>query len=120
MAGESVAQLVDARLASSDLAKGAQRLVLAALAGEASLQDALASSDDPIAATYADESIVPRNVWLRSITVQGFRGIGQASRLEVEPGPGLTLVVGRNGSGKSSFAEGIEVALTGHSDRIET
>ena len=37
---------------------------------------------------------------------------------EVEPGPGLTLVVGRNGSGKSSFAEGIEVALTGHNERL--
>ena len=119
MAGESVAQLVDARLAASDLAKGAQRLVLAALAGKASPQDALASSDDPVAATSADESTVLRNVWLLSITVQGFRGIGRAARLEVEPGPGLTLVVGRNGSGKSSFAEGIEVALTGHCERIE-
>ena len=119
MAGESVARLVDARLAASDLAKGAQRLVLAAVAGEASLTDALASSYDPIATTSADESTVLRNVWLSSITVQGFRGIGRASRLEVEPGPGLTLVVGRNGSGKSSFAEGIEVALTGRNERLE-
>ena len=29
------------------------------------------------------------------------------------PSPGLTLVVGRNGSGKSSFAEALEVLLTG-------
>jgi hypothetical protein len=118
MAGESVAQLIDARLAASDLAKSAQRLVLAAVAGEASLKDALASPDAPVATASADESAVPRNVWLSSITVQGFRGIGQASRLEVEPGPGLTLVVGRNGSGKSSFAEGIEVALTGRNERL--
>jgi DNA repair exonuclease SbcCD ATPase subunit len=33
--------------------------------------------------------------------------------MEVSPGPGLTLVVGRNGSGKSSFAEALEVLLTG-------
>ena len=118
MGGESVAQLVDTRLAASDLAKGAQRLVLAAMAGETSLKDALASPDGPVATTSADESAVLRNVWLSSITVQGFRGIGQASRLEVEPGPGLTLVVGRNGSGKSSFAEGIEVALTGRNERL--
>src|SRR5689334_14211178 len=118
MAGESVAQLIDARLAASDLAEGAQRLVLAAMAGKASLDDALASPDNPVATTSAAESTVLRNVWLSSITVQGFRGIGQASRLEVEPGPGLTLVVGRNGSGKSSFAEGIEVALTGSNERL--
>jgi DNA repair exonuclease SbcCD ATPase subunit len=50
---------------------------------------------------------------LRSITVSGLRGIGAAATLELEPGPGLTLVVGRNGSGKSSFAEALEVLLTG-------
>ena len=51
--------------------------------------------------------------YLRSISVSGFRGIGGTARLELEPGPGLTVIVGRNGSGKSSFAEGIEVLLTG-------
>ncbi|MGB3440560.1 MAG: AAA family ATPase [Actinophytocola sp.] len=33
--------------------------------------------------------------------------------LPLHPGPGLTIVTGRNGSGKSSFAEGLELALTG-------
>ena len=37
--------------------------------------------------------------------------------LKLEPKPGLTLVVGRNGSGKSSFAEAIELSLTGDSIR---
>ena len=40
-----------------------------------------------------------------------------AQTLELRPGPGLTLVVGRNGSGKSSFAEALEVLLTGDSLR---
>ena len=31
--------------------------------------------------------------------------------------PGLTLVVGRNGTGKSSFAEGLEFTLTGQNSR---
>ena len=44
--------------------------------------------------------------------------MGPASTLAVEPGPGLTLVLGRNGSGKSSFAEGIETALTGRNERL--
>ena len=35
------------------------------------------------------------------------------------PRPGLTLVVGRNGSGKSSFAEALEVLLTGNLRRWE-
>jgi recombinational DNA repair ATPase RecF len=33
------------------------------------------------------------------------------------PGPGLTIVTGRNGSGKSSFAEAAELALTGDNRR---
>src|SRR5580692_1004552 len=39
--------------------------------------------------------------------------------LMVKTGPGLTLVVGRNGSGKSSFAEGLEVLLTGELMRLK-
>ena len=54
-----------------------------------------------------------QSVTLVSITVEGFRGIGPRKTLELKPGPGLTLVVGRNGSGKSSFAEGLEILLTG-------
>ena len=119
MSGESVTQLVRTRLAASDLTEGAQRLVLAAVTGEPALKQALTSPGEPVTTTVADKSAVLRNVWLRSITVRGFRGIGRASTLEVEPGPGLTLVVGRNGSGKSSFAEGIEVALTGHNERLQ-
>jgi recombinational DNA repair ATPase RecF len=55
--------------------------------------------------------------FIRQVVIEGFRGIGPAQTLELRPGPGLTLVVGRNGSGKSSFAEGLEVLLTGDSLR---
>src|SRR5262249_26977527 len=55
----------------------------------------------------------PASATIASITVEGFRGIGPRRTLELKPGPGLTLVVGRNGSGKSSFAEGLEILLTG-------
>src|SRR4029079_6145654 len=37
--------------------------------------------------------------------------------LELPPGPGLILVIGRNGSGKSSFAEALELLLTGQTYR---
>ena len=58
-------------------------------------------------------SALPDLVYLGAITVAGFRGIGPATTLPLHPGLGLTLVVARNGSGKSSFAEGAEVLLTG-------
>lgn len=61
----------------------------------------------------------PLGAYLRSITVQGFRGIGPEATLELTPGPGLTLVVGRNGSGKSSFAEALEVLFTGDSKHFD-
>ena len=47
-------------------------------------------------------------------------GVGPAATLEISPGPGLTLVVGRNGSGKSSFAEALELLLTGDNSRWST
>jgi hypothetical protein len=55
-----------------------------------------------------------KRVYLRSITVQSFRGIGQQTTLDLLPGPGLSLVIG---SGKSSFAEALEVLFTGESAR---
>ena len=59
----------------------------------------------------------PKTAFLRRLTAEGFRGIGPKATLDLTPGPGLTLVVGRNGSGKSSFAEGLELLLTGDTYR---
>ena len=58
-------------------------------------------------------------IWLSSVTVEGFRGIAAPATLPLEPAPGLTVVVGRNGSGKSSFAEGLELLMTGRLKRWE-
>lgn len=90
------------RLESSGLAPQTASLVLEAL------QDA----EEPGQAAV-------RGVYLKSITVEGFRGIGAPATLHLPFGPGLTVVQGRNGSGKSSFAEAVEVALTGHNRRWE-
>src|SRR3954453_6753203 len=89
-----------------------QRLERSALDEEARrVLEVLADAGEPPAA------LPP--VWLRSMTVEGFRGIGKAATLELEPAPGLTVVVGRNGSGKSSFAEGLELLMTGALKRWE-
>ena len=71
--------------------------------------------------TTDDESEIPepepKRAYLKAITVEGFRGIGPKITLTLQPGPGLTVVTGRNGSGKSSFAEAAELALTGENKR---
>jgi recombinational DNA repair ATPase RecF len=100
---------------SVDDAVGA--LVLAALEDADGLEAALAGRAGPPPAGPADAPAAPLGAFLQSIAVEGFRGIGPPQTLELRPGPGLTLVVGRNGSGKSSFAEALEVLLTGDSLR---
>ncbi|MFN3002969.1 AAA family ATPase [Mycolicibacterium wolinskyi] len=55
--------------------------------------------------------------FLTSIAVAGFRGVGPRAQLDLYPAPGLMVVSGRNGSGKSSFAEALELTLTGTSYR---
>ncbi|MGW5573187.1 AAA family ATPase [Nocardia thailandica] len=78
---------------------------------------------DTVLAAFGDAAAGPdpgaddTGVFLRAITVRGFRGIGPQTTLHLAPGPGLTLVAGRNGSGKSSFAEAAELALTGGNRR---
>jgi recombinational DNA repair ATPase RecF len=86
-----------------------------ALAGEFGTAGESSRLDEP--ATTVGTQTEPVAAFLTSITVSGFRGIGGEARLELHPGPGLTVVAGRNGSGKSSFSEALEFALTGESYR---
>jgi RecF/RecN/SMC family protein len=105
-------------VAAGNLSDRAGDLVLAAYQGDAELTAQMATTGDRDgreAPTTASVD-VPRT-YLRSITVSGFRGIGPERALRLQPGPGLTLIVGRNGSGKSSFAEAAEMALTGSNAR---
>ena len=104
------------RLAEKTLLPEAEDLLLAALDGDDALNRQLDSDPAhryPRVSTNGTGASEPVGACMRSVTVAGFRGIGPTATLKVAPGPGLTLVVGRNGSGKSSFAEAIEVLLTG-------
>ncbi len=93
-------------------------LVLASMAGPEALGAAMQGETVPRPGTSREAvGEEAAGAYLASIEATGFRGIGPTARLELEPGPGLTLVVGRNGSGKSSFAEALEVLLTGDSYR---
>lgn len=112
-------------LAETDpnLTEDAALLVLAAMQGDAALASLLDGTGGapPDGRTGAGEPAPePVGAFLRSITVSGFRGIGRQATLSLHPAPGLTVIAGRNGSGKSSFAEALEMALTGNSYRWKT
>jgi hypothetical protein len=98
-------------------------ILLAAMEGEAELNaflDKARTIDPPTRASGPKgPAAEPPGAYVGAISVEGFRGIGPAATLTLRPGPGLTLVVGRNGSGKSSFAEGLEYLLTGRNYRWE-
>ncbi len=64
-----------------------------------------------------ESSATPVGAYLKSITVQGFRGVGPKTTVPLQPGPGLIVIAGRNGSGKSTLAEALELALTGRNFR---
>lgn len=89
-------------------------LIITAMRGGSLGEAADGSSAEP-----AGEAATPAgsHAYLQGITVAGFRGIGPKVSMALQPGPGLTLVTGRNGSGKSSFAEAAELALTGQNRR---
>ena len=57
-------------------------------------------------------------LYLRSIEISNFRAYGDSFTLSL-PGPGVTILTGPEGLGKSTFFESIEWALTGRVRRRE-
>ncbi|MDT0307346.1 AAA family ATPase [Streptomyces sp. DSM 44917] len=104
---------------SSALSEVAARLEVSSLAEttKSLLREALRGAGASSAASTGPQP--DHKVFLESISVSGFRGIGRKARLRLSAKPGVTLVVGRNGSGKSSFAEGAETAFTGRTARFD-
>ena len=110
---------VQARLdQDTRLSDEAKLLILAALEGPDELADMAGRTvaPPPTAAPTGDEG-EPIGAFIKQVKVRGFRGIGAESQLDLDPRPSLTVISGRNGSGKSSFAEALEVALTGSTYR---
>lgn len=108
---------VSRQLEQSNLDDDAGLVVLTALESDEALAECLStgtsSSVDAGGTTPAAPAATASAVFLAAVEVAGFRGIGPAARLELQPRPGLTIVAGRNGSGKSSFTEAFELVLTG-------
>ncbi len=115
---DDLRRLVDDRLTSEGvLQKNWSGLVLAACDGHDAVETLLLSGKAAAKASAAPAPKKRLGAFLSSLTVQGFRGIGPKQTLTLTPGAGLTIVIGRNGSGKSSFAEALEVLFTGDSKR---
>ena len=104
----TVAELVEAALASAEFDDLAATAVRNAIAGSDPLLGPDAGSQ---VATGPDPAPAP--VYVEQIEVTAFRGIGTLTKLALAPGPGLVIVSGRNGSGKSTIADAAEVAMTG-------
>lgn len=120
MSSSDLVSWVNEQLESSTLDDEAGLIVLAALEGDGELDSYLDTGESTVrerAATDAVESVTTGGTFIASITVEGFRGIGPATTLALSPRPGLTIVAGRNGSGKSSLSEALELVLTGDTYR---
>ncbi|MEU4244457.1 AAA family ATPase [Actinoplanes sp. NPDC026619] len=104
------------RLADTNAPDRLAEVILGAYAGDDELRAVLAGEDAHLP-RRTDDADARADVYLDRVSVAGFRGIGPKATLHLRPENGLTLIVGRNGSGKSSFAEAIELALTGDSQR---
>jgi hypothetical protein len=108
--------------ADPDLTEDAKFVVLGALESDELLAKAIAGEADtskllPPPPSQGPVAREPVSAFLKEIRVKGFRGVGPEATLPLHPSTGLTVVCGRNGSGKSSFAEAFELALTGESYR---
>ena len=123
MAEEPLKTYVLRRAGEDDgLTEDARLVVLAALGDPDDLIEVLgdsAPSAEVVEALTAQPATEgePVGAYLKSISVQGFRGIGPKLTVPLPPGPGLLVIAGRNGSGKSTLAEALEFALTGVNSR---
>ncbi|PRX50870.1 RecF/RecN/SMC family protein [Prauserella shujinwangii] len=122
--GALIREEVEAMVAAEgDLSDDAKLIVLAALDSDEALASVLegalpgSGGSPPATPEPSGAAPSPSGAFVKSIRVRGFRGIGPAATLDLRPVPGLTIVSGRNGSGKSSFSEALELALTGNTYR---
>jgi len=58
-------------------------------------------------------------LYLRSVEFSNFRVYGDSYAFELLNGPGVTLITGANGLGKTSFFDGVEWALTDQVSRFQ-
>jgi hypothetical protein len=94
----TVDQLIVDHLDHAALPETAEDLIVAALLGDEHLADVLGGTapQRPQPAAADTGASQPIGTYLANIEVTGFRGIGPTATLNLIPGPGLTIVTGRN------------------------
>lgn len=100
--------------ADPDLSEAAKLLVVAAVEGEQEFAEFVGV---PTRTAPAVDATDPARAFLAGLEVEGYRGIGPKAQLTFTPAPGLVVIAGRNGSGKSSFAEALDWALNQRTSR---
>jgi energy-coupling factor transporter ATP-binding protein EcfA2 len=114
-------QILEKLIDDDSIDDRARSIVDGALRGDEELAKVLATAVDQVAPpqrlTGVGAGTKPPRVFLKEISVRAFRGAGPRATLALDHRPGLTLVVGRNGTGKSTFADGLETLLTGTTQR---
>ena len=115
-----IALMLDALSRDRPRSPRVAQFIEAAARGEQELEDSLdgvlADDESPVQGTG---SALRGPLYLRRLTVSGFRGIGPGISVEFEPSPGLTVIFGPNGTGKSSLIEALELAMCGKLRRVE-
>lgn len=118
MRADGLMESVERRLTRSQLPGPVAAIVRAAFGAEDAVDRLIEGGEvSGVGGATEDSRAASVHAYIVSVDVEGFRGISERARLDVAPGPGLTLVIGRNGSGKSSFAEALEIAFTGDNPR---
>jgi energy-coupling factor transporter ATP-binding protein EcfA2 len=124
MSEQGLKSVLEALEADGNLSEDARAILIAALFSLDRLPDALAAIPGASVSDYfIDEDSATAaggEVYLTRVSVCGFRGIAARVRLDLVPTPGLVLITGRNGSGKSSIAEAAELALSGTTNRASS
>ena len=115
--GDIVAWVQDRLQRDTTLTPPAKALVSEALAPQVDTSRGAGQSGTHAMQPTA-RSTSPTPLFISQITVGGFRGIAAEVQLGLAPQPGLTLISGRNGSGKSSLAEALELVIAGDVRRL--
>src|SRR5690349_17959774 len=92
------------RLQRSQVQRAVSDLVLAAFRGEETLDAVVRGEDLPPQPEGSAVGGTRPQAFLEEVRVTGFRGIGPSTTVGLVPKTGLTVFMGRNGSGKSSIA----------------